>query len=70
MSESAEEGPAPDPAVLEAMLRGVMEPQAAAIQALAGVHAAWYQAWQAAGFSEERAYGLVQIMVRQAFGGR
>jgi hypothetical protein len=34
----------------------------------AGMHHEWYEAWQEAGFSEPQAYGLVQLVVRAAFG--
>ena len=37
------------------------------LTAMAGMHHEWYEAWQAAGFSEDQAYGLVVEVVRSAF---
>jgi hypothetical protein len=37
------------------------------LTAMAGMHHEWFGAWQAAGFSEDQAYGLVVEVVRSAF---
>ena len=37
------------------------------LTAMAGMHHEWFEAWQAAGFSEIQAYGLVAEIVRSAF---
>lgn len=37
------------------------------LTAMAGMHHEWFEAWQAAGFSETQAYGLVSEIVRSAF---
>lgn len=37
------------------------------LTAMAGMHHEWFEAWQAAGFSEDQAYGLVSEIVRSAF---
>lgn len=37
------------------------------LTAMAGMHHEWFEAWQAAGFSEDQAYGLVTEIVRSAF---
>jgi hypothetical protein len=37
------------------------------LTAMAGMHHEWFEAWQAAGFSEEQAYGLVAGIVQAAF---
>jgi hypothetical protein len=37
------------------------------LTAMAGLHHEWYEAWVAAGFSEDQAYGLVLGIVQTAF---
>lgn len=37
------------------------------LTAMAGMHHEWFQAWQAAGFTEEQAFGLVREVVSAAF---
>jgi hypothetical protein len=37
------------------------------LTAMAGMHHEWFEAWQAAGFSEDQAYGLVAGIVQAAF---
>ena len=37
------------------------------LTAMAGMHHEWFEAWVAAGFSEDQAYGLVAEIVRAAF---
>jgi hypothetical protein len=53
---------------LEAMFREpgqVLPDQEQIIGSMTAMHAAWYRAWQAAGIPEERAYGLLRVMVRE-----
>jgi len=55
---------APAPAVPAG--EGMPEP-VGMLTAMAGMHHEWFGAWQAAGFSEDQAYGLVVEVVRSAF---
>jgi hypothetical protein len=53
---------------LEAMLRApspVLPEQEQIISSMAALHAAWYQAWQAAGVPEHRAAEWTGILVRE-----
>jgi hypothetical protein len=43
----------------------VLPGQEQIIMSMTAVHAVWYRAWQAAGIPEERAYGLLRVIVRE-----
>lgn len=43
----------------------VLPDQEGIIGSMTALHAAWYRAWQSAGIPEERAYGLLRVMVRE-----